>query len=78
MWLRLSKWCGEHPIETLRWIMAGQKIIEETFPFRQLNASVKNCYEGGARLVKHLGFVETQRITHEEEQWSTYSKRIST
>ena len=41
MWLRLSKDCLEHKIEILRCLKDGLKVVEETFVFRQLNATIK-------------------------------------
>ena len=32
IWLRLSKNCLEHKLETLKWLRSGLQIIEETFP----------------------------------------------
>ncbi len=72
MWLRLSSWCEMHPIETLRWIKAGMAIIEETYPFKQLNATVKCCFEKSIRLIEYLGFTQTQT----KDNWIIYSKRV--
>ncbi|MHC4121930.1 MAG: GNAT family N-acetyltransferase [Planctomycetota bacterium] len=72
MWLRLSKTCQQHPLETLRWLKSGLEIIEDIYPFEQLNASIKCCFEKSIRLIEYLGFTKTQ----EDKKWAVYSKRI--
>ena len=76
LWLRLSKDCQNHKIDTLRWLIAGMKIIEETYPFEQLDASIRCCFERSIKLVEHLGFKKTEEKTHEGQKWAIYSKRI--
>ena len=57
LWLRLSKWCVSHPVETMRQMVEAFLIVEKTCPFKQLNAVIKEgfCTE---RIVKRLGFSE--------------------
>jgi len=76
LWLRLSEDCLEHKLDTIRLIRDGLKIIEETYPFEQLNAVVRCCFEKSVKLVEYLGFKKTQEVTHEDEKWFIYSKRI--
>ena len=72
MWLRLSKDCLKHKLDTLRWLKDGMKIIEETYPFEQLNAIVQCCFEQSIKLIEYLGFKRVQEV----ENWVVYSKRI--
>ncbi len=76
MWLRLSRDCLKHRIDTLRWLKDGLKIIEETFPFRQLNAAIKCSFEKSMRLVEHLGFKRTQTLTKDGIKFVVYSKLV--
>ncbi len=76
MWLRLSEDCLKHKIDTMRWIKDGLKIIEETYPFKQLNATVKCCFEKSIRMVEYLGFVLTETKEHKGQRWAVYSKRV--
>ena len=76
MWLRLSETCLEHKLDTLRWIKDGLKVIEETFPFEQLNAVVRCCFKESVKLLEYLGFSRTQEIFENNVKWFIYSKRI--
>jgi len=76
LWLRLSKTCVEHPIDTLNWLKSGLKIIEETYPFKQLNAAIYACYSKGLKLIEYLGFKKVQEVFYKDKQWFIYSKRI--
>ncbi len=76
IWLRLSKDCLKHKIDTLRWIKDGLKIIEETYPFKQLNMTIKGCFEKSLRMVEYLGFRPTREIVHEGQKWFIFSKRV--
>ena len=60
LWLRLSEECLKHKIDTYRWLKSGLKIIEEAFPFRQLNAVIQCSYEKGIKLVERFGFQRVQ------------------
>lgn len=71
VWLRLSDTCRKFPLDTLRWLKSAIELIEETCGFEQLNATVKDCFGKGVKLVEYLGFVRTQEI----DQWFIYSKR---
>jgi len=75
-WLRLSKDCLEHKTDTMRWIRDGMKIVEESYPFKQLNASIRSCFEVSARMVERLGFTLVEEKTLENEKWLIYSKRV--
>ncbi|KKL10775.1 hypothetical protein LCGC14_2552450 [marine sediment metagenome] len=77
MWLRLSPDCLKHKLDTLRWIRDGLKIIEETFPFGQLNATIKCCFTQSIKMVEYLGFKRVREVEHEGKQWFIYSKRIA-
>ena len=76
IWLRLDKDCLNHKIDTLRWIKSGMKIIEEIYPFKQLNATIQSCFDSSIKLVERLGFGRTQEITDNGKKWLIYSKRI--
>jgi len=76
MWLRLSETCRRYPLDTLRWLEDGLKIIEETYSFKQLNATIKCCFKKSVRMIEYLGFVRTREIEHEGQKWFVYSKRV--
>lgn len=75
-WLRLSKDCLKHKIDTMRWIRDGMKIVEEVYPFKQLNASIKGCFTIGVRMIERLGFELVEEKMFEGEQWLIYSKKV--
>ncbi len=72
LWLRLSKDCLKHRLETINWIRSGLKIIEETFPFKQLDLAVNNCFASSIKMVEYLGF----KLTQTKDDWLIYSKRV--
>lgn len=72
LWMRLSKDCLKHKLDTLRWLRDGLKIIEGTFGFRQLNVTIRCGFEKSIKLVRFLGFVQTQA----GQEWNVYSKRV--
>ncbi len=72
IWLRLNKDCLNYRIEIIRWIKSGLKIIEETFPFKQLDLAVDSCFVSGIKLVEFLGF----KMTQTKDNWLIYSKRV--
>lgn len=72
LWLRLSKDCLKHKLDTLRWLRDGLKIIEETFGFKQLNATIRCGFEQSTKLVRFLGFNQTQA----GQEWNIYSKLV--
>jgi len=76
MWLRLSEDCLNYKIDTLRWVRDGFEIIEKTYPFKQLSASVRCCFDQSIKLVEYLGFVKTEMRMHKGRPWFIYSKRI--
>lgn len=76
LWLRLSKDCLKHRLDTLRWLRDGLKVIEETFGFSQLNATIRCGFEQSVKLVRFLGFVQTQTKTHEGQKWLIFSKLV--
>ena len=76
LWLRLSKDCLKHKIDTLLWLKDGLRIIEETYPFKQLDASIKCCFEKSIRMIEYLGFKKTQEVTYDGQQWFIYSKEV--
>ena len=76
MWLRLSPDCLKHKLDTLRWIRDGLKIVEDTYPFSQLNATIKCCFEQSIKMIEYLGFKRTEELTHEGDKWVIYSKLI--
>ena len=76
MWLRLSESCQQYPLDTLRWLREGLKIIEEVYPFKQLNATIRCCFEKSVRMIEYLGFESTREVEHEGQKWLMYSKRV--
>jgi len=76
IWLRLSEDCRKHKLDTIRWLRDGFKIIEETFGFRQINATIRCGFAQSIKLVKFMGFVQTQTITHKGQKWNIYSKLV--
>lgn len=76
LWLRLSPDCFNHPIDTVRWIRDGLEIIEQTFPFKQLNAVIQCGFKSSIRLVEWLGFKQTQILKREGKEYLVYSKMI--
>ena len=76
MWLRLSETCKQFPFDTLGWIRDGLKIIEDTYPFKQLNATIRCSFEKSVKMVEYLGFVRTQEIETEGQKWFIYFKRV--
>ena len=76
IWLRLSKDCLKHKIDTMRWLKAGLAIIEETYPFKQLNATIQSCFERSIKMIEYLGFGRTREVTEDDRKWFIYSKRV--
>lgn len=76
LWLRLSDYAENHRLETLRWIKEGLKIIEDTFPFRQLNAIIRCSYTKSLKLIEHLGFVPTETKTINNIDFTVFSKKV--
>ncbi len=75
IWIRLSKECMDFRIETLKLLKEGQKILDETYPFEQLNAVIKPSFRFGIRMAEWLGYVDTQQRTSDGD--IIYSKRTS-
>ena len=73
IWLRLDKDCLNHKIDTLRWIKCGMKIIEETYPFQQLDAMVQCCLESSIKMLEWMGFVRIK----EEDDWIVFQKDLA-
>jgi len=76
LWLRLSEECLKHKIDTYRWLKSGLKIIEETFPFRQLNAVIQCSYEKGIKLVEHFGFKRVQIREKDNKKYIVYARLV--
>ncbi len=76
LWLRLSQECTKFPFDTLRWLKDGLKIIEEIFPFRQLDAVIKCSFKKSVKLIEFLGFKQTQFITKDNVRYAVYSKLV--
>jgi hypothetical protein len=77
LWLRASEECLKHPVEAVRWFKAALEIVEDTFPFKQLNAIVNCSYKRGAKLVEMLGFSPTEVRTIDGKQVIIYSKLVN-
>ncbi len=75
-WLRLSRDCLKHKLDTLRWIRDGLRIVEEVYPFKQLNALIRSCFQVSGRMVERLGFELVEEKIYEGEKWLIYSKRV--
>jgi RimJ/RimL family protein N-acetyltransferase len=76
IWLRLSEDCKKHKLDTIRWLRDGFKIIEGTFGFKQINATIKCGFEQSIKLAKLVGFVQTQTRTYEGQKWLIFSKLV--
>lgn len=76
IWLRLSEDCQKHKLDTIRWLRDGFKIIEESFPFRQINASIKCGFAQSIKLAKFVGFKQTETKTHKGQKWLIFSKLV--
>ena len=76
VWIRLSQECLNFKIVTLRILKEGMKIIDETYPFEVLTATVKCCFDTSVNLIERFGFKRIKEITQNGEQWFIYSKRI--
>ncbi|GAG09978.1 unnamed protein product, partial [marine sediment metagenome] len=76
IWLRLSEDCKKHKLDTTRWLRDGFKIIEETFGFKQINATIRCGFEQSIKLAKFVGFVQTQTVTYKGQKWNLYSKLV--
>ncbi len=76
LWLRLSKDCQKHKLDTLRWLKSGFKIIEETFPFKQLNAVIQCNYKNGRKLVEWLGLKQIRFIKKDNKRYAVYAKLV--
>lgn len=76
LWLRLSEECLEHKIDTGRCLISGLRIIEETFPFRQLNAVIQCSYERGIKLIEHFGFKQVQLREKDGKKYVVYAKLV--
>lgn len=72
LWLRLSKVCLEHRMDTLTFLIEGLKIIEKEFPFKQLNAIVRCDFGPSIKLVKFLGF----KMIQKKDEWLVFAKRV--
>lgn len=73
-WIRLSETCQKYPIATMRWIKAGLKIAEQTYPFKQLNAIVRRDCPAMIKMVTNLGFRLTQFFTRNDIEYGIWSK----
>lgn len=76
IWLRLSEDCCKHKLDTIRWLRDGFKIIEETFGFKQINATIKCGFAQSIKLAKFVGFKQTQTRTYEGQKWLIFSKLV--
>ncbi len=76
IWLRLSDDCRKHKLDTIRWLRDGFKIIEETFGFKQINATIRCGFAQSIKLAKFVGLVQTQTVTQDGQEWNIYSKRV--
>lgn len=76
LWLRLSDWCLTHRIATARWLMCGLKIIEETYPFKQLNAHIKDGFRESISLLKRMGFTEVEEQVNGNQKYIVFAKRV--
>ena len=76
LWLRLGQACLKHKLDTLRLIREGLKIIEEVYPFKQLNAAIRCDFAPSIKMIKWLGFHLTQTRTYKGKKWLMFSKRV--
>jgi hypothetical protein len=76
IWLRLSDDCKKHKLDTIRWLRDGFKIIEETFRFKQINATIRCEFAQSIKLAKLVGFVQTQTKIIDGKKWDIFSKLV--
>ena len=76
LWLRLSSDCLTHKIDTLRWLKEGLEIIEEVYPFEQLNATIQRCFGRSLKMIERMGFKRVREVTIDEKKWFIYTKRV--
>ena len=76
IWIRLSQECLGYRLGILRLLKAGFKIMEETYPFEVLTATVKCCFGVSVNMIEKFGFERLKEITHKGEQWYIYRKAI--
>lgn len=75
-WLRLSKECMNFKIDTMRWLRDGMEVVEQGYPFEQINTVVKSCFAVSVKMVERLGFGLVGEKMFNGEKWLMYSKRI--
>lgn len=76
LWLRVSKGCSKYPVEVYRFLKRGLKIIEETYPFRQLYAVVNVNFERGIRLIERFGYKPVEYRTVNKNRYIVYTKLV--
>lgn len=77
LWLRISKECKKFPLESVRCILSGMKIVEETYGFRQLYAVVQERFCKSIRLLEKCGYKQIQYRTKNGIKYIVYSKLVT-
>lgn len=72
IWIRLSHWCVDHPVRIIRWLRSGFDVVEEKYPFKQINAHVKEGFCESEKLLRFLGFTDIGT----EDGFTIFAKRV--
>ena len=59
----------------IRLMKSALKIMEETYPFEVLRATVKCGFKVSANMLERFGFEYESEITEDTTTWYTYIKR---
>jgi len=77
VWIRLSQECLDFKIGILRLLKEGMKIMDETYPFEVLTATVKCCFGVSVNMIERFGFERVKKVTKNGARWFIYSKRTA-
>ncbi len=77
VWIRLNQECLDFKIGILRLMKAGMKIMDETYPFEVLTATVKCCFGTSVNMIERFGFKRVKEVTQDGAKWFLYEKRIA-
>jgi RimJ/RimL family protein N-acetyltransferase len=75
VWIRLSEECAGFKIEMIRLLKDGLRLMEETYPFETLRATVKCGFNKSTSMIERFGFEFDSEIEEGGSMWRTYTKR---
>lgn len=76
IWLRLNEWCLRNKKDTLLFLREATQVIENEYPFKQLNVTVKADFKQSVKLVEFLGYERVQEAEHKNQKYYCYAKRV--